>query len=207
VLVFAYGFPSSGIPGQWAAAADQPGVNLLPSVSVDAADKIIKTIGKYKNADDVVVVSLHWGGNWGYDISPTHIEFAHALADSRLVNVIHGHSSHHPIGIEVYRGVPILFGCGDLINDYEGIGGYEAYRANLVLMYWLRLQRTSGAFCGLSMTPFKLEKFRLNNVTAADADWLSRTLTRASREFGTQVVRDHGVELRVVSGEAAEPTA
>jgi hypothetical protein len=27
----------------------------------------------------------------------------------------------------VYRGKLILYGCGDFIDDYEGIGGYEQY--------------------------------------------------------------------------------
>ena len=34
---------------------------------------------------------------------------------------MHGHSSHHPRPIEVYRGKLILYGCGDLVDDYEGI--------------------------------------------------------------------------------------
>jgi poly-gamma-glutamate synthesis protein (capsule biosynthesis protein) len=37
------------------------------------------------------------------------------------VDVVHGHSSHHCKGAEVYRGRLVLYGCGDLISDYEGI--------------------------------------------------------------------------------------
>lgn len=37
------------------------------------------------------------------------------------VDVVHGHSSHHAKGAEVYRGKLILYGAGDLISDYEGI--------------------------------------------------------------------------------------
>ncbi|WP_208760221.1 CapA family protein [Mesorhizobium tianshanense] len=33
---------------------------------------------------------------------------------------IHGHSLHHPLAIEAHAGRPILYGCGDFINDYEG---------------------------------------------------------------------------------------
>jgi poly-gamma-glutamate capsule biosynthesis protein CapA/YwtB (metallophosphatase superfamily) len=72
---------------------------------------------------DIVVASIHWGGNWGYRIPSAHIAFAHALIDKSQVDVIHGHSSHHPIGLEVYKGKLVIYGCGDFINDYEGISG------------------------------------------------------------------------------------
>ena len=49
------------------------------------------------------------------------------------MHVVHGHSSHHPRPLEIYRGKPVLYGCGDLINDYEGIGGYERFHDELRL--------------------------------------------------------------------------
>lgn len=43
------------------------------------------------------------------------------------MDVVHGHSSPHPPGIEVYHGRPVLYGWGDFINDCEGIGGREEH--------------------------------------------------------------------------------
>ena len=43
--------------------------------------------------------------------------------------------------IELYRGKPILYGCGDLVTDYEGIGGHEAFRGDLGLMYFASFER------------------------------------------------------------------
>jgi poly-gamma-glutamate synthesis protein (capsule biosynthesis protein) len=60
------------------------------------------------------------------------------------VSIVHGHSSHHPRTIEIYRDRLILNGCGDFLNDYEGIRGYERYRDYLVLMYFADLEPTSG---------------------------------------------------------------
>lgn len=34
---------------------------------------------------------------------------------------MHGHSSHHVKGAELYKGKLIIYGAGDLINDYEGL--------------------------------------------------------------------------------------
>ena len=56
-----------------------------------------------------VVVSVHWGANWGYEIPDAQRRFAHALIDRTNVSVIHGHSSHHPRAIDVYRDRLILY--------------------------------------------------------------------------------------------------
>jgi poly-gamma-glutamate synthesis protein (capsule biosynthesis protein) len=90
--------------------------------------------------------------------------------------VVHGHSSHHPKAIELYRGRAILYGCGDLINDYEGIGGYESYRPGLAALYFV----TPGA--GLEAVPFRLRRFRLERAPEADARWLARTLGMEIRQ-------------------------
>ena len=105
---------------------------------------------------DVVVVSVHWGSNWGYDVPDAHVEFAHRLVDGG-VDVVFGHSSHHPRPVEIYRGHPILYGCGDLINDYEGIGGHERFRDDLRLLYLVTLDaphpRTARAANGADEIP------------------------------------------------------
>jgi len=132
VLVFGFGDESSGIPWLWGARRDRPGVNLLPDLSGDTVRRIAKRISGLKQKGDWVVASIHWGGNWGYEILSAQREFAHRLIDQALVDVVHGHSSHHPKGIEVYKGKPILFGCGDFLNDYEGISGYEDFRAGAI---------------------------------------------------------------------------
>ncbi|MBC7235480.1 MAG: CapA family protein, partial [Chloroflexi bacterium] len=122
VLVFSYGTPSSGIPLSWAASETMPGVNLLRDLSAESLQWVKRQVDKVKRESDIVVCSIHWGSNWGYEIPIEHVRFAHGLIDEAGVDVIHGHSSHHVKGIEVYKGKPILYGCGDLINDYEGIG-------------------------------------------------------------------------------------
>src|SRR5690606_24185118 len=115
---------------------------------------------------DVVVVSVHWGGNWGYAIPPAERAFAHALIDSGSVDVVHGHSSHHAKGIEVYRGKPILYGCGDFLNDYEGISGHERYRGDLSLMYFVTVGRDR-QLESLDIVVLEMHRFSLRHATAA----------------------------------------
>jgi len=111
--------------------------------------------------------------------------------------VVHGHSSHHPLGIEVHRGRPILYGCGDFINDYEGISGHEAYRGDLSLMYFLTIDPVSGRLSRLWMVPMQMRRFRLQRASAQDTRWLCEMLDRESRLFGSRVVAGPDGELEV----------
>lgn len=197
VLVFAYGVPDSGTPVRWAAGTERPGVNILPDLSRTSLRRVAETIASYRRPGDVVIVSLHWGPNWGYDIDPRHRGFAHALIDSAGVDVVYGHSSHHPKGIEVYRGRVILYGCGDLLNDYEGISGYEEYRGELALMYFVTLDAASGELLRLEMTPTRTRRLQLTRAAPEDARWLRDVLDREGRRLGTSVELDRNGRLRL----------
>jgi len=183
VIVFSFAMESSGVPDQWAADRDKAGVNKLPNLSEKTTKLIADQIHRVKQSGDIVVASIHWGGNWGYHIPNDHIQFAHRLIDTANVDVIHGHSSHHAIGIEVYKNKPIIYGCGDFINDYEGISGYERYRDDLALMYFVRIAPKTGELGGLEMVPTQLKRFRSNRASEEDAQWLQTTLNRECGRF------------------------
>jgi poly-gamma-glutamate capsule biosynthesis protein CapA/YwtB (metallophosphatase superfamily) len=138
----------------------------------------------------VVLVSIHWGSNWGYEVADAEQRFAHALIDDADVSIVHGHSSHHPKGVEVYRDRLILYGCGDFLNDYEGIRGYEDYRCDLVLMYFARVDAASAAVVSLEIAPLQIRNFRLVRPSSQDVEWLQQTLDRESRRFGVKVALD-----------------
>ncbi|MEN8260817.1 MAG: CapA family protein [Pseudomonadota bacterium] len=187
VIVFSFACESSGVPPVWAATDNRPGVNFLVDVSGGTVRNIAKHVRRLKREIDVVVASIHWGGNWGYAIPREHRDFAHQLIDEAGVDIVHGHSSHHPKGIEVYRDKPIFYGCGDFLNDYEGIAGYEEYRGDLALMYFVRMNRVNGILSSLEMVPLQIRRFRLNGAAESDAKWLKETLDRESRKLGTRV--------------------
>jgi poly-gamma-glutamate synthesis protein (capsule biosynthesis protein) len=187
VIVFAFGSPTSGIPSNWAASPKRPGVNLLRDFSDDTVQCIRKRVKEMKQEGDIVVVSIHWGGNWGYQVSQGEIDFVHQLIDKAGVDIVHGHSSHHIKGIEVYRDRLILYGCGDFLNDYEGIGGYEYYRDELGLMYFASLDPSSGKLIRLEMTPTQIKYFKINQLSREEALWLANILNREGKKFGTRV--------------------
>ncbi|MER5264098.1 CapA family protein [Actinosynnema sp. NPDC002837] len=196
VVFVSLGARSSGIPGSWAATPDRPGVALLPDVSGAAAHHVTARVRRIKRPGDVVVVSLHWGSNWGYDVPDSHVDFAHALVDGG-VDIVHGHSSHHPRPIELHHGKLILYGCGDLINDYEGITGHEEYRDDLRLLYFATVHPDTGHLARLRMAPVKANRLRLHHTADADTAHLRSVLDQLSHLFGTRVdLRDGMLELR-----------
>ncbi|PAZ10688.1 hypothetical protein CLM62_39670 [Streptomyces sp. SA15] len=179
VLVFALGARSSGIPSGWAATADLPGVAYVPELSLTAADAVVRQVREVKRAGDIAVVSVHWGSNWGYLVPRDQRRFAHALVDGG-VDLVHGHSSHHPRPVEVYRNRLILHGCGDFIDDYEGIGGYEEYRDDLRIVYLVTVAADTGGLTGLRMVPLRARRMRLESAPPEDAAWLHATVDRVS---------------------------
>ena len=193
VVIISCGTVSSGIPADWAAGPGRPGVHCLPDLSDATADDVIGRVGAAKQPGDIVVVSVHWGSNWGYDVGPEQVRFAHRLIDGG-VDLIHGHSSHHPRPIEVFRGKLVIYGCGDCINDYEGIAGHGKYRADLRLLYFASVQPDTGTLVTLRMAPMRARKLQLHRAVAAEAEWLRTELEQASRRFGAQVdIRPDGL--------------
>jgi poly-gamma-glutamate synthesis protein (capsule biosynthesis protein) len=152
----------------------------LPDLSAATARRLAGAIMAARRAGDIVVVSIHWGPNWGYAVDAEQRSFARAIIDSGAVDVVHGHSSHHPKGIEVYHGRPILYGCGDFINDYEGISGYERYRGDLVAMYLIGIGNGGDGIVSLRIVPLRMRRFALTRASHVDAEWLRRKIEQAS---------------------------
>jgi poly-gamma-glutamate capsule biosynthesis protein CapA/YwtB (metallophosphatase superfamily) len=189
VLVFGFGAASSGIPSDWAAGSDHPGINLVADFSDREVLQAASALAAAKRSGDLAIASIHWGSNWGYRIEPQQPRFARALIDTAGFDVVHGHSSHHPRAIEIYRQKLILYGCGDFINDYEGIAGYQEFRDDLVIAYLATCSRSSGSLVELRLLPFQIKKFRLTRAAPRDVAWLQTTLDRECARFGTRIVR------------------
>jgi poly-gamma-glutamate capsule biosynthesis protein CapA/YwtB (metallophosphatase superfamily) len=187
VQVFSLAAVTSGTPAIWAATQEAAGVNLLTELSETGAACIADQVGRVRQPGDVIIISLHWGPNWGYEIPDEQRRFAHALIDRAGVSIVHGHSSHHPKAIEVYRNRLILYGCGDFLNDYEGIRGYEEFRDDLGLMYFADISPSSAELTALEIVPLQIRQFRLVRPLIQDIDWIRQMLALESNRFGTHV--------------------
>ncbi|KAG2886211.1 hypothetical protein PC118_g17383 [Phytophthora cactorum] len=125
----------SGTPPSWRATSTQSGMVVLPAIeSSTAVQKRVEATAsvlhandlKWPHRGDLLVLSIHWGPNWAYrehddtQEQTFRREYAHRVIDELGVDLVYGHSSHHIRGMELYRGKLIVYGAGDLVNDYEG---------------------------------------------------------------------------------------
>lgn len=110
--------------------------------------------------------------------------------DEGIVQLVHGHSSHHPRPFELHEGHLVTYGCGDLINDYEGIGGHEAYRPDLALAWLVSLDGRSGTLRKARLLPLRRQRFTLEHAGEEARAWLASRLSRANEQLD-------GPELRV----------
>lgn len=105
--VFGFGAESSGIPWEWSASAESPGV-LLVDLLDDWVAEAAERVRQVKRTGDIAIASIHWCANWGFEVPEEQRDLAHRLIDEAGFDVVHGHSSHHVKGLELHRGSLIL---------------------------------------------------------------------------------------------------
>ena len=201
VLLYAAAGPDSGVPPEWTPDTRHGGVALLPRLDEPAAQAWAARVRPQRRAGDVVIASLHWGANWVDAVPQAHRSFAHRLIELGAADMVHGHSSHHPLPMEVYRGKLVLYGCGDLVNDYEGIRSRGRHRSDLGCLYGLTLARSSGRLSELELVPLQLRQFRLGPPGTAMRQALHRELNDGCRPLGTRVEADAGGRWQLRWGE------
>lgn len=169
IAIFAFGAGCAGIPQDWQASTHEPGIAYLPPITsyqnVELAFKSIYTAIQAANViDKCIVITIHWGPNWATvnDGQEYREWLAHRLIDDANVSLIHGHSSHHIRGIEIYKNKLIIYGAGDFINDYEAI--YSSYNTASAL-YVVDIDDTNYTLTSLILIPFKTQKLQCMALT------------------------------------------
>ncbi len=199
MVVISLALPSSGVRPDWAAQADKPGLNLV-GVNDPWVSFLRDRVAEVRRPGDLVVASIHWGDNYERDIAPDRRVFARRLIDEAGVDLIHGHSAHHVQAMEVHAGKLILYGCGDLINDYEGRllrPSRLLFNPDLGLIYLARLSPEDGRLLGLEMRPTRLRRLQLRHAGPLDRQRLTAMLNRFGQPFGTRVEEDEAGVLQL----------
>ncbi|MEU7028202.1 CapA family protein [Streptomyces sp. SBR177] len=186
LLVYALGLASSGVPRDWAATAGRGGVHFAAGPDDPAAARLTARLRAARRPGDLVVVSVHWGSNWGWAPARAEVALGHALVDAGA-DIVHGHSSHHPRPLEAYRGRLVLHGCGDLVNDYEGITGQQQYRDDLRLLHLVSVRDEDGGLAEVRLVPLRSRRLRLERAGGRDLAWLHDVLGRISRPYGMRI--------------------
>ena len=189
LLVWSVATADSGVPADWAAAAHRPGVALLHDLAPSGAQRMADTVQRHRRPGDLVVVSVHWGANWVAEVPAAQRDFARRLVDLGAADVVHGHSAHHPLPVEVHAGHAILHGCGDLIDDYEGIGAHGTWRHDLALLHRLQLDGATGRLRRLDAWALQRRRLRLQRADEGAVDAL-RTLLQPDTAAGWRETAD-----------------
>ena len=87
---------------------------------------IREDILKAREQVDLLAVSLHWGIEDSFKITPEQVEFARKLIDDGA-DVILGHHPHQFQGMEVYKGKPIFYSLGNFLFDQNDPENMESF--------------------------------------------------------------------------------
>ncbi len=101
--VFKFGYPA------WKAGPEKPG-----TLYYCEREQFIDDIEKARRRADVVVVSLHFGDEYTHRINKEQRETGRLAVDSGA-DLVLGHHSHTPQGIEIYSGKPIVYSLGNFL--------------------------------------------------------------------------------------------
>ncbi len=89
-------------------------------------ETIKEDVEKLRGQVDILAVSLHWGVEESFTVTPEQVEFAHKLIDDG-VDVILGHHPHQFHGIEMYKGKPIIYSMGNFLFDQNDPENMESF--------------------------------------------------------------------------------
>jgi poly-gamma-glutamate capsule biosynthesis protein CapA/YwtB (metallophosphatase superfamily) len=188
-------YSASDHPRDWASV---PGFHLI-DYSSRTKERLRSLLTAENTAEPALkVFSVHWGPNYAWQPSSQTRNLAHYLVDECGVDVIHGHSSHHVQGVEVYKGKPIIYGCGDFVDDYA----IDATFRNDISALWRLIARPKGDAEGLSVEgsrdlvmekleiyPTRCNRFVTDRLKREEEDyeWSADKLRQLSGEFGTKI--------------------
>ncbi len=164
------------------AAANRPGVATTPlSAGVPGSREFLCGLLDRAAAlePDLLVASLHWGPNWRERPSEGRRRLGRWLVD-RGVDVVHGHSAHVVQGVETYRGRPICYDTGDLVDDYVVKPDLRNDRSAL-----FEVVVADGALAGVRIVPTEIRDSTVHRAGSEAAAWLRATLRDRSADFGT----------------------
>ncbi|WP_052888751.1 CapA family protein [Thermogemmatispora carboxidivorans] len=164
----------------WEAGPERAGIWYMPMTMSDSRALELRAVLKAVRAQvDWLIVSLHWGGNWGYTPPAEHRAFAHALIDAGA-DIVYGHSSHVVRGIEIYRGRPVLYSCGDFVDDYA----VDQHERN-DLSFIFSIEVSGSQLTRLQLYPTVIRAFQARRAYGSDREEIVATMLRLCTLLGT----------------------
>lgn len=135
---------------------------------------------------DWPILALHWGPNMVNRPSESFKRLAHAAIDMGYA-ILFGHSAHVFHGVEIYRGRPIVYAAGDLVDDYYVD---PVFRNDHQLLFELTLDRAG--LRRIDLHPVFIDDCRTVAATGERFDYIAGQIAMLCAEMGTKVQREGG---------------
>ncbi|MCL4416711.1 MAG: CapA family protein [Actinobacteria bacterium] len=165
---------------EWETTDKKPGIFYVP---IDLKDKrakyLLKLIKKTRDDVDFLIVSAHWGPNWGYSPPVGHISFAHALIDMGA-DIIFGHSGHVFRGIEIYKEKPIIYCAGNFVDDYA-VDEIERNDQSFIF----EIHADNNKFTQINLYPTVIRNFQALRARGFEMEEISLKMQKLCTEFAT----------------------
>lgn len=170
----------------FAAGKNVPGIAYLDFDHEYAVlDAWRRALARLRDAQvDWPILSLHWGPNMAFRPSIKFRRLAHAAIEMGW-KILFGHSAHVFQGIEMYRGCPIVYAAGDLVDDYRVD---PEFRNDHQLLIEMELGRST--LRRIFLYPVFIEDCRTRPASAEQAQYILDWMGALCKELGTDVRRD-----------------
>jgi len=166
---------------EWEAGANREGVFYVPiDADNERAQLLFQTVRLAAHQTDLLIVSPHWGPNWGYEPPPAHLHFARRLVDSGA-DIIFGHSGHVFRGIEFYCNRPIIYCAGNFIDDYA-VDEVERNDESFIFRIVLR----HGRIFRLALFPTVISDCQARGAAETRASEIAAKMSGLCEGFGTR---------------------
>jgi poly-gamma-glutamate synthesis protein (capsule biosynthesis protein) len=164
----------------WEATDQRPGIFYVPiDVEDGRAKKLLEIVRHTRKEVDLLIVSAHWGPNWGYRPRQNHLPFGHALIDQGA-HIVFGHSCHVFQGIEIYQGRPILYSTADFIDDYA-VDEIERNDESFIFMVEMEEEK----IIKLHLYPTLIRNFQARLAARSEAPKVARKMKNLCAELNT----------------------
>ncbi len=170
----------------FAAGESRPGINHLDLEDEDrVVDRFRRDLDRMREAGvDWPILSLHWGPNMVERPSASFVRLAHAAVEAGC-GILFGHSAHVFHGIEIYKGRPIFYSAGDLVDDYYVD---PEFRNDHQLLFELEVTRSE--LRRIHLFPVFISECRTVPAAGESFEYIAQRIAVLCGEMGTRVQRE-----------------
>lgn len=167
----------------FAATNERPGMAFIDLENEIAALKQFEnSLEKMRSLNvNYPILSLHWGPNMVDRPSQDFIHIAHAVVDMGY-KMFFGHSAHVFHGIEIYKGCPIFYAAGDLVDDYAID---PEFKNDHQLLFEMEL--AGAQLKNIFLYPVFIEHCRVQPATEEQFDFIAQRAKTLCEEMSTTV--------------------